>query len=62
MKKVRFCPKCGSKDIEMIPIALRFIAGTDRRRCKKCGYQGMFFPECYEEEYKEIKKNIHKKE
>lgn len=58
MKKVRFCPKCGSKDIEDIYFALYFIAAIGRKRCRKCGYQGMFFPECDEEDYNEITKKF----
>ncbi|MBU1444993.1 MAG: hypothetical protein KKF53_01720 [Nanoarchaeota archaeon] len=43
MKKVRFCPKCGSKDIEDIYFALYFIAAIGRKRCRKCGYKECFF-------------------
>ncbi|MBU2475310.1 MAG: hypothetical protein KKC38_02245 [Nanoarchaeota archaeon] len=55
MKKIRFCPKCGSKDVDTIYSVLSYMVGFERMVCNKCGYQGMFFPECYEEEYRKIK-------
>ena len=63
MKKVRFCPKCGSKDVERDVSVQSYGGGTifNQFKCNKCGYEGQFFPECYEDDYKMIKKEMVKK-
>ena len=58
MKQIKFCPQCGSKDIEALISVISYMEGFNRFKCNKCGYEGMFFPECYEEEYKEIIKKF----
>ena len=61
MKKFRFCPKCGSKDIEALISVTSYLEGFNRFKCRKCGNEGMFFPEIDEEEYKKVKKKLSKK-
>ena len=49
--RVKFCPKCGNKQIDL------FVGGKAGTifECKKCGFRGVLFPE------KEIKVNKKKK-
>jgi len=56
LKKIRFCPKCKSTDIEGDLSVQSFVEGYNRFKCNKCGYSGMFFPEVDEKEYKKISK------
>ncbi len=41
-----FCPKCESEDVEHIfSEKNQFGYGNvDMKRCRKCGYEGTFFP------------------
>ena len=45
--KIKFCPKCKSKDIEVVkegslPGKPYHYSAPKKYRCKKCGYEGIF--------------------
>jgi len=44
-EKIKFCPKCKSKDVE-IRMSTGIIFGMPQQwRCNKCGYMNYVFPE-----------------
>lgn len=61
MKKIKFCPKCGSNKI-VKKISSSLVFGIPQPwKCEKCGFQSEVFPETNEKNFKLIQKEFNKK-